>query len=259
MLQTAMNNLFCQFAEDELMAAKSDYEQTIVAPAGDFAETEKPFDLFEDWFAEAEAHEVNDPNGMAVATVDETGLPNVRMVLLKGLDQAEAGESRGFVFYTNFESAKGRELLANGKVALLFHWKSLRRQIRIRGTARPGLGRGGECLFCQPCPRQQDRCLGLAAVAPTRQPVRPGEGRGEIHCEVQHRRYSEAGVLVGFFVSFQLRWSSGTIDHFGCTNGSYSGVRILLSSGRRRGFFHRLPLVRATMSAWPDARIEPVY
>ena len=70
---------------------------------------------------------------MSVATVDETGLPNVRMVLLKGLDDAAAGARRGFVFYTNLESAKGRELLAGGKAALLFHWKSLRRQVRIRG------------------------------------------------------------------------------------------------------------------------------
>ncbi len=119
------------------MAADSNYDQTIVAPAGDFAESEQPFDLFADWFAQAEAHEPNDPNGMALATVDETGLPNVRMVLLKGLDGAEAGDGRGFVFYTNTESAKGRELLASGQAALLFHWKSLRRQIRIRGAARP--------------------------------------------------------------------------------------------------------------------------
>jgi pyridoxamine 5'-phosphate oxidase len=73
---------------------------------------------------------------MAVATVDPDGLPNVRMVLLKGLDSADAGRDRGFVFYTNLESAKGRELLASGKAALLFHWKSLRRQVRIRGTVK---------------------------------------------------------------------------------------------------------------------------
>lgn len=96
--------------------------------AGDFSEAEDPFALFGAWLKEAEAKETNDPNAMAVATVDEDGLPNVRMVLLKGFDPA------GFVFYTNFESAKGRELLASGKGALLFHWKSLRRQVRVRGT-----------------------------------------------------------------------------------------------------------------------------
>ena len=101
--------------------------------AGDFTLAEEPFGLFESWFAEAGKHEINDPNGMAVATVDESGMPNVRMVLLKALDGA-GHPLRGFVFYTNFESAKGREIQASRKVALLFHWKSLRRQVRVRGT-----------------------------------------------------------------------------------------------------------------------------
>jgi pyridoxamine 5'-phosphate oxidase len=100
--------------------------------AGDFAEAAEPFALFETWLADATAHEPNDPNAMALATVDPSGLPNVRMVLLKGLDSADHPE-RGFVFYTNVESAKGRELLAAGKAALAFHWKSLRRQVRVRG------------------------------------------------------------------------------------------------------------------------------
>jgi pyridoxamine 5'-phosphate oxidase len=100
--------------------------------AGDFAEAGEPFGLFEDWFADARAHEVNDPNAFALATVDEAGLPNVRIVLLKGLDPAEHPD-RGFVFYTNFESAKGTELLAARKAALDFYWKSLRRQVRARG------------------------------------------------------------------------------------------------------------------------------
>jgi pyridoxamine 5'-phosphate oxidase len=86
-----------------------------------------PFALFEEWFAEARASEPNDPHAMAVATVDETGLPDVRMVLLNARDR------RGFVFFTNFESAKGRELLAQPRAALVFHWKSLRRQVRARG------------------------------------------------------------------------------------------------------------------------------
>jgi len=96
-------------------------------PAGDFAASQAPFVLFESWFADAGRHEPNDPNAMALASVDENGLPNVRMVLLKGVSE------RGFVFYTNFESAKGRELTANPKAALCFHWKSLRRQVRVRG------------------------------------------------------------------------------------------------------------------------------
>lgn len=89
---------------------------------------EDPVALFSEWLAEAVKAEVNDPNAMALATVDETGLPDVRMVLLK-----DAGPD-GFVFYTNLGSAKGRQLAASGKAALLFHWKSLRRQVRVRGT-----------------------------------------------------------------------------------------------------------------------------
>jgi len=94
---------------------------------GDFTESEEPFNLFRSWLKEAEASEPNDPNAMALATVDETGLPNVRMVLLKGFDE------NGFVFYTNTESNKGRELLGQKKAALVLHWKSLRRQVRARG------------------------------------------------------------------------------------------------------------------------------
>ena len=100
--------------------------------AGDFAAAVEPFALFTAWFEEAKAHEPNDPNAFALATVDAAGLPNVRIVLLKGLDPADH-DGRGFVFYTNFESAKGEELLASRKAALNFHWKSLRRQVRIRG------------------------------------------------------------------------------------------------------------------------------
>ena len=101
--------------------------------AGDFAAAIEPFALFTAWFEEAKAHEPNDPNAFALATVDAAGLPNVRIVLLKGLDPADDA-ARGFVFYTNFESAKGEELLASQKAALNFHWKSLRRQVRVRGA-----------------------------------------------------------------------------------------------------------------------------
>ena len=90
-----------------------------------------PFLLFQDWLAEAESSEVNDPNAMALATADEAGLPSVRMVLLKGVDQ------RGFVFYTNTTSQKGQELEANKQAGLCFHWKSLRRQVRVQGQVEP--------------------------------------------------------------------------------------------------------------------------
>jgi len=90
-----------------------------------------PFAIFNEWLREALAKEPNDANAMALATVDASGLPDVRMVLLKDAD------ARGFVFYSNVESAKGAELAANPKAGLLFHWKSLRRQVRIRGAVTP--------------------------------------------------------------------------------------------------------------------------
>lgn len=98
-----------------------------------FLAADDPFALFSDWLADATRSEINDPNAMAVATTDDSGLPNVRMVLLKGLDAADV-KDRGFVFYTNFEGTKGRELTAHPKAALLFHWKSLERQVRVRGN-----------------------------------------------------------------------------------------------------------------------------
>ncbi len=93
----------------------------------DFTARDEPIRLFADWLADAEKSEPNDPTAMALATVDKDGLPDVRMVLLKGFDRD------GFVFYTNFESAKGVELLGSMKAAMCFHWKSLRRQVRLRG------------------------------------------------------------------------------------------------------------------------------
>ena len=95
--------------------------------SGDFTESAEPFQLFAAWLDDATKSEPNDPNAVALATVDADGLPDVRMVLLKGFD------ATGFVFYTNFESAKGREILGSMKAAMCFHWKSLRRQVRVRG------------------------------------------------------------------------------------------------------------------------------
>ncbi len=90
-----------------------------------------PFELFGTWLQAAKASEINDANAMALATVDDDGMPDVRMVLLKGFD------ADGFVFFTNLQSAKGRELASHPRAALLFHWKSLRRQVRIRGDVTP--------------------------------------------------------------------------------------------------------------------------
>jgi len=112
-------------SEDEYVRQVSAAEPPPLLSAQD------PFDLFAEWMKEAVAKEPNDANGMAVATVDEAGMPDVRMVLLK-----DAGPD-GFVFYSNLGSAKGRQLEANPKAALLFHWKSLRRQVRVRGNVVP--------------------------------------------------------------------------------------------------------------------------
>jgi pyridoxamine 5'-phosphate oxidase len=92
-----------------------------------FTERNDPFGLFAEWIKDAEKSEPNDPNAMALSTVDEEGLPNLRMVLLKDFDD------KGFVFYTNYESQKGQEIQASMKAAVMWHWKSLRRQVRVRG------------------------------------------------------------------------------------------------------------------------------
>jgi len=94
-------------------------------------EKSDPLDLFAAWYAEADKSEPNDPSALSLATVGPDGMPSVRMVLLKGFDAS------GFVFYTNHESRKGEHLLAHPKAAMLFHWKSLRRQVRIEGPVEP--------------------------------------------------------------------------------------------------------------------------
>jgi pyridoxamine 5'-phosphate oxidase len=94
---------------------------------GDFTDATDPFSLFEEWFAEAKASEPNDPHAMSLATIDSTGLPDVRVVLMNGWDR------RGPVFYTHRTGGKGRQLAANMRAAANFHWKSLKRQVRFRG------------------------------------------------------------------------------------------------------------------------------
>lgn len=109
--------------------------------SADFTASKEPFRLFAEWLNEAEGSEPNDPNAMALATVDASGLPDVRMVLMKGFDE------EGVVFYTNLDSQKGRELAANPKAALLFHWKSLRRQVRLRGPVEPVSAEEADAYF----------------------------------------------------------------------------------------------------------------
>jgi pyridoxamine 5'-phosphate oxidase len=109
--------------------------------SGDFTAADEPFRLFAAWLKDATAAEPRDPTAMTLATVDADGMPNARMVLLKGADE------RGFVFYTNTESQKGRELAAQAKAALVFHWKSLNRQVRVRGTVEPVTAAEADAYF----------------------------------------------------------------------------------------------------------------
>jgi pyridoxamine 5'-phosphate oxidase len=140
-------------------------EESEIAPA------DEPIALFKDWFEEAKAREPNDPEAMALATVDASGLPNVRMVLLKAVDH------NGFVFYTNLESAKGQELANNPQAALCFHWKSLRRQVRVRGTVMPVSDSEADAYFKT---RAKDSQIGAWASRQSR----PLEGRFALEREV---------------------------------------------------------------------------
>ncbi len=130
-----------------------------------------PFALFQAWLAEAEAKEPNDPNAMALATADAQGRPSVRMVLLRGLD------SRGFTFFTNYESRKGEQLLANSQAALCFHWKSLRRSVRVEGAAEQVTGEEADAYFAS-----RPRASQIGAWAS--QQSRPLEGRFELEKRV---------------------------------------------------------------------------
>jgi pyridoxamine 5'-phosphate oxidase len=130
-----------------------------------------PLDVFAAWLAEAEAKEPNDPTAMALSTVGEDGMPSCRMVLLKGYDKD------GFVFYTNFESRKGRQLLAHPKAALLFHWKSLRRQVRVEGEVSPVSDAEADAYFAS---RHKQSQIGAWASRQSR----PLEGRFELEKRV---------------------------------------------------------------------------
>ncbi|MGE0004562.1 MAG: pyridoxal 5'-phosphate synthase, partial [Parvibaculaceae bacterium] len=143
---------------------------TLMAAQG-FTEREEPISLFEEWLGDAGKSEPNDPNAMALATVDEEGLPNVRMVLLKAVD------GRGFVFYTNYESQKGQELLSARKAALCFHWKALRRQVRDRGAVEAGSDAEPDADFAS---RPRDSRNGAWAS----QQSRPLRGRIELETAV---------------------------------------------------------------------------
>lgn len=127
-------------------------------------ETRDPFAIFSDWLAEARSKELNDPEAMALATADAAGLPDARMVLMRGFD------ARGPVFYTNSQSAKGMELAQNAQASALFHWKSLRRQVRFRGPVEAVSEAESDAYFAS---RPRESRIGAWAS----QQSRPMEGR----------------------------------------------------------------------------------
>nr|USU31728.1 pyridoxamine 5'-phosphate oxidase [Methylobacterium sp. OTU13CASTA1] len=142
-----------------------------LAPSNDFTRATDPWALFAAWMAQAKASEPNDANAMALATAGSDGLPDVRMVLLKGVD------ARGFVFYTNTDSAKGEELAQNPQAALVLHWKSLRRQIRARGPVSHVTPEEADAYFAS---RARDSRIGAHASRQSR----PLADRATLEAEV---------------------------------------------------------------------------
>jgi pyridoxamine 5'-phosphate oxidase len=179
-----------------------DEQSRRLGEAADFTEATDPWALFGAWIREAEAAEPVDPEAMALATADADGLPNVRMILLKGADE------RGLVFYTNCDSAKGLELAANPKAALLFYWKSLGRQIRLRGSVEPATDAEADAYFATrhresrigACASQQSRPLASRAALET-EVARLAEafGAGEVPRPSYWRGYRLIPVEIEFW------------------------------------------------------------
>ena len=159
--------------------SEEDYLKRPLQPHEDIPATADPIALFRAWLAEADRSEPNDPNAMALATVDEGGLPDVRMVLLKEVDHA------GFVFYTNLDSAKGLQLAGQPRAGLLFHWKSLRRQVRVRGAVEPVSPAEADAYFAS---RARHSQIGAWASDQSR----PMEGRFALE-----KRVAELGLKFG--------------------------------------------------------------
>ena len=188
-----------------------------------------PIAQFSAWLAEAEAGEPNDPNAMTLATVGDDGMPAARMVLLKGVDE------RGFVFYTNFESRKGTHLLARPKAALVFHWKSLRRQVRVEGEVEQVSDAEADAYFES---RPRDSRIGAWAS----QQSRPLHGRFELEKKV---------------AEFGLKYAVGTVPR----PPYWSGFRVvprLIEFWRHATFrLHDRLVYHRTEDGWRTERLYP--
>jgi pyridoxamine 5'-phosphate oxidase len=188
-----------------------------------------PFALFGEWLAAAKASEINDANAMALATVDEDGLPDIRMVLLNGLDE------RGFAFFTNYGSAKGRQLLAHPKAALLFHWKSLRRQVRIRGKVEQVTAEEADAYFA----------------------TRPPQSRIGAHASAQSRPLESRGSLVGKAEELAKSFGDGPIPR----PDYWSGFRVVPQQIEfwKDGAFrlHDRVVMRREGEEWSRMRLYP--
>ena len=152
-------------------------------PKGDrplIPDVSEPYDLLEAWLKDANEHEPNDSTAMSLATVDADGLPDVRIVLLRGLSRED-----GFQFYTNYDSAKGDQLATHPKAALCFHWKSLRRQVRVRGVIEKGSTEQSDAYFRQRAPQSR-----IAAIASDQS--RPLDDR-----DIFNQRVAEISAIYG--------------------------------------------------------------
>ena len=154
-------------------------------------ETADPLALFAEWYAEAEKSEPNDPSALALATVGPDGTPSARMVLLKGYDPA------GFVFYTNYESRKGRQLIAHPKAAMLFHWKSLRRQVRLEGPVTQTTAEEADAYFATRARGSQIGAWASDQSRPAGEPVCAREACRGVRRQAPDRHGAAAAALVG--------------------------------------------------------------
>jgi pyridoxamine 5'-phosphate oxidase len=175
--------------------------------SGDFTEADEPLRLFAAWFAEARQSEPVNPEAMTLSTIDDTGMPDARMVLMKGFDE------RGFVFYTNLDSTKSKELVAAPKAALTFYWKSLQRQVRLRGGVETVSEEEADAYFAT---RSRMAHIGAWASKQSAEQSRP---RNSLSARCRVRRIGRA------FASCRCRSSSGRSGRSGCTIVSFLRAR----------------------------------